>query len=43
MARLKLEAVAKASLKERKSHELDPKPSDLFLSKVKLFEREVEA
>ena len=42
MARLILEAKAKASLKKRESHELDPKPGDLFLNKMKLLEREVE-
>ena len=43
MARLKIEAEAKASSKERESFVLDPKPNDLILGKVKFSERGMEA
>ena len=43
VARLILEAEAQASLKGRESHDWDPKPGDLFLSKAKFPEREMEA
>ncbi len=43
MARLKYEAEAKASMKMRKSLGYDPKPDDLFVSKVKFSERRMEA
>ena len=39
MARLIFEAVAKASLKGRKSRGFDPKPDDLLLSRKKFLER----
>jgi hypothetical protein len=42
VARLKTEAVAKASLKGRQSPGYDPKPDDLFLSRSKFFERRME-
>ena len=43
VAKLKKEAVAKASVKARQSLGQDLKPDDLFLSRVKFFEREMEA
>lgn len=43
MARLIIEAKAKASPKGRKSQEVDPKPDDLFLSKAKFLEKVMEA
>ncbi len=42
MARLKIEAEAKASMKMRKSRGYDPKPDDLFVSKTKFSERRME-
>ena len=36
-------AEAKASLKERESLGIDPKPDDLIMSKVKFSERKMEA
>ncbi len=42
MARLTNEAVAKASMKMRQSLEYDPKPVDLFVSRMKFFERRME-
>ena len=42
MARLIIEAIAKASLKGRESQEIDPKPDDLFMSRVKFLEKEME-
>ena len=42
VARLILEAAAKASLKGRKSHGSDPKPDDLLVSRMKFFERRME-
>ena len=43
VARLRKEVVAKASVKARKSLGQDLKPDDLFLSRAKFFEREMEA
>ena len=43
MAKLIKEAEAKASVKARQSQGRDLKPDDLFLSRVKFFEREMEA
>ena len=43
MARLKIEAIAKASMKMRKSRGYDPKPDDLLVCKAKFSERRMEA
>lgn len=43
MARLMNEAAAKASMKMRQSHGPDTKPDDLFVGRVKFFERRMEA
>jgi hypothetical protein len=43
VARLNIEAIAKASMKMRQSPESDTKPDDLVVSKVKFFERRMEA
>ena len=42
VARLKNEAIAKASLKRRQSLGYDPKPNDLLLSRSKFSERRME-
>ena len=42
MARLIIEAEAKASLKRRESQGSDTKPDDLFMSRMKFFERRME-
>jgi hypothetical protein len=42
VARLKIEAEAKASMKMRKSPGYDPKPDDLFASRSKFSERRME-
>ena len=38
-----MEAIAKASSKERESQGTDPKPDDLFMGKAKFLEIEMEA
>ena len=43
MARLIFVAKAKASMKMRESHGIDPKPDDLFMGKAKSLEIEMEA
>ena len=43
MARLKFEAKAKASVKARESHGIDPKPDDLIMNKAKSLEIKMEA
>ena len=42
MARLNFEAAAKASMKMRESLGHDPKPDDLFVNRLKFFERKME-
>ena len=42
MARLIQEAAAKASRKRRQSRGLDTKPDDLFVGRMKFFERRME-
>jgi hypothetical protein len=42
VARLIIEAVAKASTKVRESQDADPKPDDLFVSRKKFFERRMD-
>ena len=42
MARLKIEAEAKASMKMRKSLGYDPKPDDLLVCRMKFSERRME-
>ena len=43
MARLIFVVEAKASVKARKSHGIDPKPDDLIMSKAKSLEIRMEA
>ena len=43
MARLIIEAAAKASLKRQESCGYDPKPDDLLVGRAKFLEREMEA
>ena len=42
MARLIIEAIAKASLKGRESQRRDPKPDDLFVDRPKFLEKVME-